>query len=554
MSEENIKEQIMYGHLATLGKGLEDLRKRGEGFKIDEGQPVFNHLDPDRYKEVEELVSANTRMAPSVARYRALCAILSQGFKCAYEPPIDFDLAKRNWLSACLEMMRENPLLSPANDWKITLTIPDTQIIMEGFSRAIRNMIKWADEVRQTEPLADLEEWGGLVEAIYRTFVFGREVLEKGKPRAKITDDVLFRQNSNGNLVMDDRNIVSILAVCENCGSTGRYKEMQPPVEKICEIDIANCAFEFDHIYICQLSDAALRVCHQELAERVKIHDNTDDISTKKAVLSFTSEVNAWFDYYVKEYCNPALWHLKKVDPKEIEECDLPTNFKIMEELSKYMCNLLVEDTNRSKASLRLLTEWDEIKAFFAIRGIAGSLPTFPEQMSFYSKLSAFMQHYYEVASSIGCNSEHNADEEEIDASNAVDKQGFNAAGRADSKTEIPKSAVMRTKGICPYSGNEVHQKIFVDPGVLIKVHNKKYEFTGGEQWAIVNRFLRSLKEGADNTKGHFPVDFSTLDRNKCHGNCRAFINDFVERQPAAVRVGNTKFENRARFMIEKLN
>ena len=554
MPEESLKDQLVCGHIVTLGKCLEDLRKSGQGFKVDAMQPKFKCCDPERYAEVEQLVSANTRMVPSVVRYTALCGILSKGFKCAYTPPVDFDLAMRHWLPACLEMMCENPLLSPTNDWKSTLTIPDTQVIMDGFSKAIGEMIKWADIVRQSEPLADLDEWGGLVEAIYQTFVMGREVVENGSPMARITDEVLFRTNSRGNLIIDDRNIISILSVCENCGSTEKYKSMQPPIEKVNEIDFANCAFEFKHEYICQLSDGALRVCHQELADRVIAHDNTDEMSVKRALLSFTSGLNTWFDYYVKEYCNPSLWHLKRVNSKEIEECDLPTNFKIMDELSSHMCNLLVEDTNRSKASLRLLTEWEEIKALFSIRGIAGPLPTFPEQKNFFAKISAFMRHYYEVASSIGCLPEHDEDEKGNEANNTAEAREFpDAADKIDSKAEDLIPARMRTKGVSPYKGQEVHSRISIEPGKCVVVCNKYYSFTAGGQWVIINRFLKSIKDGEDNTKNHYPVKFTTSDYNKCKQDCLALINDYVERQPAAVRIRNTRYEDRARFKVELL-
>lgn len=569
MSEsEDLRNSLIQSCIIILDNALTDLRENGRGYKLDSNQAVFKPLDPARYKEVEELVSANSRIVPSVTRFRALCGILSLGFKCAYNPPIDFDLAKRNWLAACLEMMRENPLVSPLNDWKITLTIPDTQLIMQGFSKAIGNMIKWADAVRQTEPLADLEEWGGLVEAIYRTFVFGREVVEDGQAMVKITDEVLLRQNHNGNLNVDDRNINSILSVCESLEALAKYKSMQPPSQKIIEIDIANCGIEFNHEYVCTLADGALRTCHQDLKERLITHEDTDDVSIRKAVLSFTSGQSKWFDYYVKEYCNPSLWHLNKASSEEVNEFDLPVNFEIMDKFSKAMCELLIEDTNGSKASLKLLEEWNEIRGIFATRCIGRSLPTFSEQKDFCFKLTKFMQHYYDVASLIGCRDDASIEEtapglitlekvyELLSAQSDIlggleDKISLIAQQRGVQENN--KLNQHRTKGVCPYRGNEVHPKIEVYPGERVIVCNKAYYFTGGAQWKIVTRFLTSIKNGDNNEVEHFPVPFTTKDYNKCKMDCQALIDDWIERQPAAVRIRNTKYAKRARFKIEKL-
>ena len=115
------------------------------------------------------------------------------------------------------------------------------------------------------------------------------------------------------------------------------------------------------------------------------------------------------------------------------------------------------------------------------------------------------------------------------------------------------KGPQLRGKGICPYNGNEVHPMILIERGKWVRICNKPYSFTGAAQWAIVNRFFKSIKEGEDNTKNHFPVRFTTEDYNKCKLNCLALIKDFVERQPAAVRIRNTRYEDRARFKVELL-
>lgn len=110
-----------------------------------------------------------------------------------------------------------------------------------------------------------------------------------------------------------------------------------------------------------------------------------------------------------------------------------------------------------------------------------------------------------------------------------------------------------RFKGVCPYRGYEVHPNIFITPGVSLIVNNNKFKFRGREQWKIVTRFLKSIKEGEDNSKGHFPVPFTTVDYNKCKDECLALIRDFVERQTVSHRERNKRYEAYARFMMEKL-
>lgn len=385
-----------------MADAVAKLRKSGRGYKAEEDKPPFKYLDPERYNEVERLVAANTRMSPSITRYRALCGILSRGFKAAYMPPVDMDLASRNWLPACLEMMTANPLLSPGNDWKTTLTIPDAQLVVPAFVKAVTNMIRWADAVKQTEPLADIDEWGGLVAAIYRTFIIGHEVFDDGEWKAKFTDKMILRENGSGNLNIDDRNICSILSVCEVQNAVGKYMESQIPKESFVEVDCGNTALEFDHDFICQMTDGVLRICHEEMVERIKMHDGTENLAERRAALSFTSGKNTWFDYYAKEYCAPAKWHLTMSHDKGIEEADLPTNFGIIDNNSRYMCQLLVDDTGGSELAMQVKEEWEDICAIFATRCLGKTMPSFSEQTSFCIKLSAFMENFAKAADSIG--------------------------------------------------------------------------------------------------------------------------------------------------------
>lgn len=110
-----------------------------------------------------------------------------------------------------------------------------------------------------------------------------------------------------------------------------------------------------------------------------------------------------------------------------------------------------------------------------------------------------------------------------------------------------------RTKGTSPYHGNVVHPSIFIQPGEYISVDNKKYAFTGGDQWVIINRFLKSIKDGENNNPKHYPVPFTTADSNKCTGGCAALESDYVERQPAAQKIRNQRYGEKARFKVELL-
>ena len=109
-------------------------------------------------------------------------------------------------------------------------------------------------------------------------------------------------------------------------------------------------------------------------------------------------------------------------------------------------------------------------------------------------------------------------------------------------------------KGTLEISGPLLlYKNITVEPGVCVKVNATKYTFSGSDQWDIIGRFLRSLNNGENHSDKNFPVSFTTADYNKCKENCRALVNDFVERQPAANRIRNKQFEDRARFRIELL-
>ena len=112
-----------------------------------------------------------------------------------------------------------------------------------------------------------------------------------------------------------------------------------------------------------------------------------------------------------------------------------------------------------------------------------------------------------------------------------------------------------RGKGVSEFSGilPNSNENIFVRGGEFLKVCKQKFFFEGAAQWDIVNRFLRSIANCDDNSEGRFPVTFTTRDNNKCKGNCRALIQQYIERQPASNPIRNHQYEERARFRVELL-
>ena len=135
----------------------------------------------------------------------------------------------------------------------------------------------------------------------------------------------------------------------------------------------------------------------------------------------------------------------------------------------------------------------------------------------------------------------------------ALDDLSFEIANLPKEDPSVPAKETLRAKGVCEFSGYEVHWSLFIGPGEFVKVGSRKYSFTGNAQWEIIGRFLRSIKAGDGHEPGRYPVVFTSNDYNKCKGGCRALVNDFIERQPAAQKERNRRFEDRARFKVELL-
>lgn len=110
------------------------------------------------------------------------------------------------------------------------------------------------------------------------------------------------------------------------------------------------------------------------------------------------------------------------------------------------------------------------------------------------------------------------------------------------------------TKGVCEFSGYDVHKNIFITPDKSVKINTKEYRFTGGKAWDIINRFFRSIKDGTSNELGSFPVPFKTSEKVHLKKDAKALFKDYIEQQPRSTKDRNKRYEPFARFRIELLN
>ena len=227
MTSELMKDQIAQACVVAFTKGL--IRKRAEGHTIEEydGHVPIRYADPEKYRLREEIVVADSHMMPSVTRFVALCHTLGSGFRAATAAPLDTKLGDRKWLSACLELMAEDVLKVPENDWKTTLTIYDAQNMTRAFSAAVGDIINWAVAVKETEPLADYDMFSPLVTAIFNRIIIGHQVVQSGKVYVKVEEDLLVRLSQTNNLVQNKDNILALQRACTAENALADYRTMK---------------------------------------------------------------------------------------------------------------------------------------------------------------------------------------------------------------------------------------------------------------------------------------------------------------------------------------
>lgn len=129
--------------------------------------------------------------------------------------------------------------------------------------------------------------------------------------------------------------------------------------------------------------------------------------------------------------------------------------------------------------------------------------------------------------------------------------------GRGEEEGERPEAKRDRMTAHSVVTGTSAHRYLSIEDASSIKVSTPKgvqvFKFTRASEWEVVNRFMLSLNEAANNDKGHYPVAFTSKDWNLCKGECRAFLTNFIERMPAAKKERNRKYEDWARFKVELL-
>lgn len=110
-----------------------------------------------------------------------------------------------------------------------------------------------------------------------------------------------------------------------------------------------------------------------------------------------------------------------------------------------------------------------------------------------------------------------------------------------------------RGKGVCEFKKHEVHPKIYIDPKVqFVKIGGKKYSFTAAGEWNIINRFLRSIKEGDDHIDG-YPVEFTAEDYNRLKNDARALADDYIDRAILSHNGNHIQYTGCARFKLNLL-
>lgn len=359
------------------------------------------YLDSERYREVEERVIGHAHTPPSVSRTHALLINLRQGLVLAYKPPVDLEVAKCKWLAACLDLLSADPLSSPHNTWKRTLSVVDQQLILQEFTRAVVELIRWQQAAMATEPLADFEEWGGLIEAVQRYLVAGHVVRKDGKLFHEVAEELILMPNVKGQLHIHDNAILGLLSACEAKDALELYRKMEVPNSMKIDAAGANAGLEFNSYYLCCQGDAQIRLCHKYLNDRLTAYNQTEDSAAKREIFNLTPGNNAWFDYCLKEYCTPVLCQIKMSSyPKENAD-NIIKNLQTLDTLMLTVCQLIVEDSNKSPAAVKMIEAWIALRGKFTVRALHSPTPTYEQQKMFYAELSKFMELFAEAAKTI---------------------------------------------------------------------------------------------------------------------------------------------------------
>ena len=396
----NKSAQTMLAYIATR---IEDRRKKEGALNGEaaEGVPM-RYLDEPRYHKQEEVVCANCRTPPSVARFISCCMALRSGFKAARKGVVDFGLAERYWLSACLELMTENVLKVPENDWKTTLTATDGQLIHRFFSEAAEEMIYWLRDLQFAEPDADFYMFGPLAAAIQRVIIDCNVITVDGEQKIAIREDMIVRVAPSGNLIINDLVPSALLAACRKVGAAAEYRVGKCPAQLAVQVESGLIGVELDHTWRTLEANGKIIECWHKLAARYEAYEKTDDIAIRRELFTFTPSENSWFDFYVREYCTPTPYHAKFADPKFIDGKQVVENIAFVEEITEKMCLHVLYDSHSSAKAVEMNKAWKSLAARFAMRCLTHAAPSYSEQRKFCLDLSRFMDLFAEAVATIG--------------------------------------------------------------------------------------------------------------------------------------------------------
>lgn len=404
---EIIKNKSALMLLGYIAERVKVEREKSGKEKSDAIVPM-RYLDSDeRYHKIEEAVCANSRTPPSVARFIACCMSLQSGFKAARLGEVDFDLAKRKWLAACLKMMCASVLKAPQNDWKLSLSVPDGQMIHRFFTQAAEEMMNWVRALQDAEPDADFYMFGPLAETIRRCIINEHLIEVDGKMNVAIEEGMIVKTKTvTGNLVVNDMILGALLNACTEVNALYEYQE--GPCPSVCELNVetGQIGMEFDHTWRCLESNMKLMECWTKLYERYTKYEEvlktggSDEM--RRELLTFDESDNCWFDFYVREYCTPTLYHLMFADEKWIDKKQLMENFSYVEEITENMCKYVVMGTNDAPESVKMYEKWKRLTAKFQLRSLNRATPSYSEQRSFCTELSSFMEDFASAVGKIG--------------------------------------------------------------------------------------------------------------------------------------------------------
>lgn len=320
--------------------------------------------------DLETSVSGCAGIPPSVARFHAVCGIVTVGVDQACISPVDVHLEGQGWLSLAFELLSENPLVNPANDWKTTLTLLDEQIMTDGALKVMRSLVSWTKLVPKENPLAV-----AVVEAVGRFYEGG-----------------ILHLDLDGNLSMDGT-IFQVLHRAMTSVGLARRKMSGLPFDG---------NFQLDHTWNCRECETRLRSVFDFFRVRTALYVQAEDDATRRKAFSIGPRDNHWFGYYMKEYCNPTEFHFPYADQNVVDVSRIKGAMACVDAMSEKIVNVVAGDATDKVAAEAMVNAWKEVSATFSMRAISGQMPSYTSQRDFAREFDVFAKRFDEAVSTIG--------------------------------------------------------------------------------------------------------------------------------------------------------